>query len=97
MRFLKPNVFERNLRRYYSNSKEVTMKKDTEPWHELIYVCPHCRKEFKPEAVGLHVRLCPDCEKKKECHDSLVKDAASYVRSSRATRIDLLEGVVGNQ
>jgi hypothetical protein len=73
------------------------MNKDTEPWHEPIYICPHCRREFKPEAVGVHVRLCHDCDKKKKCHDSLIKDAANYVRSGRRTGIGLLEGVVGNQ
>ena len=73
------------------------MKKDTEPWHEVIYVCPQCRKLFKPDTVGLHVRFCPDCEKKVECHDSLMKDAASQVIGGRAMRTGLLDGLVGNQ
>jgi hypothetical protein len=73
------------------------MENEKEPWHELIFVCPYCRKEFKPEAVGLHVRLCPTCEVKKTEHASLMKEAPKYARSSRASTGGLLEGIVGNR
>jgi hypothetical protein len=73
------------------------MKKNKEPWHELLYICPHCRKEFKPEVLGLHVRLCLDCEVKKKEHASVMKEVAKYARSSRASTSGLLEGIVGNR
>jgi DNA-directed RNA polymerase subunit RPC12/RpoP len=73
------------------------MKKDTEPWHELLYVCPQCRKEFRPQSVSLHVRLCPDCEKKKKERASVMREAAKYATTSRASTGGLLEGIVWNR
>lgn len=41
------------------------MEKEKKPWHDLIMVCPTCGASFCPEVLGLHVRLCPQCEEKK--------------------------------
>lgn len=73
------------------------MRKNREPWHELIFVCPSCREEFKPESAGLHVRLCPDCEEKKAQHASLMEEAAKYATSTRASTSGLLEAIVGRR
>jgi hypothetical protein len=73
------------------------MEKNKEPWHELVYVCPHCRQEFRPEAVGLHVRLCPDCEEKKKEHDTFMKEIVKGAISSRTRTSGLLGGIVGNR
>jgi hypothetical protein len=91
------DAWEVSLRVNCPNIEEVIMEKNKEPWHELIFVCPYCRKEFRPETVGLHVRLCPDCEVKKEEHASVMKQVAKNARSSRASTSGLLEGIVGNR
>jgi hypothetical protein len=90
-------VYELDLRIRCPKIEELTMRKNQEPWHELIFVCPNCRKEFKPEAVGLHVRLCPDCEGKKAEHALLMEKAAEYATSTRANTSGLLETIVGNR
>jgi ribosomal protein L37AE/L43A len=93
----KRSVSELNVMAGHPHTEEMTMKRDTEPWHELVYVCPHCRKEFIPEAIGLHVRLCPECQERKAEHASLMKKAAKYATSTRATTSGLLETIVGNR
>jgi hypothetical protein len=45
------------------------MREQERPWHQLVMVCPACGTSFRPEVVGLHVRLCPQCEKKKSSCD----------------------------
>jgi hypothetical protein len=37
------------------------MTLNEEPWHEIVFVCPECRREFKPQIMTLSVRLCPKC------------------------------------
>ena len=90
-------VDERNLKICCPKIEELTMTNRKAPWHELIFVCPNCRKEFKPEAVGLHIRLCPDCEEKKAEHATLMKGAAKYATGTHATTNGLLEAIVGNR
>jgi hypothetical protein len=46
--------------------KEVVMKEKVEPWHELVFICPGCGREFQYKSNGLHVRFCPECEKKSD-------------------------------
>lgn len=73
------------------------MKKDPEPWHELIYVCPKCLRQFKPVELSLHVRLCPDCEKEYRRHDDVIQDMAMDIGKGRARRTGLSGGIVTDQ
>jgi hypothetical protein len=41
------------------------MERKVEPWHELVFICPGCCKEFQHKSKGLDVRHCPECEEKK--------------------------------
>ena len=45
------------------------MREEEKPWHRLVMICPACGVSFQPEVLGLHVRLCPECEKKKSAYD----------------------------
>jgi hypothetical protein len=45
------------------------MEKEEKPWHQLVMVCPTCGASFCPEVLGLHVRLCPQCEEKKAAYE----------------------------
>jgi hypothetical protein len=38
------------------------MDQREEPWHELLFICPECSATFRPHAMSLRTRLCPDCE-----------------------------------
>jgi hypothetical protein len=38
------------------------MKEEKKPWHQLVMVCPKCGDFFCPAILGIHVRLCPQCE-----------------------------------
>lgn len=33
--------------------------------HRFTMICPECDEAFRLQDVGLHVRLCPECETKK--------------------------------
>jgi len=37
------------------------MKEKVAPWHELVFICPDCGKEFQPKSMSLCVRLCAQC------------------------------------
>ena len=61
------------------------MEKKVEPWHELVFICPGCGKEFQQRPVLFHVRLCPECkEKNSETIISLNGPGAAHGAGVRA-------------
>ena len=42
---------------------------EEKPWHRLVMICPACGASFQPEVLGVHVRLCPECERKKSAYE----------------------------
>ena len=41
------------------------MKEKVEPWHELVFICLECGREFQTKAMSLSATLCPQCVIKK--------------------------------
>jgi hypothetical protein len=66
------------------------MENKKKPWHQLIMVCPTCGASFCPEVLGLHVRLCPQCEEKKAAYEQ--KFATSPEHTTAAQAKPLLAG-----
>jgi hypothetical protein len=47
------------------------MKEKVAPWHELVFICPDCGKEFQPKSMSLCVRLCAQCITKNRIEDAM--------------------------
>lgn len=47
------------------------MKVSEQAWHEIVFVCPECGKEFKPESIRLDVRLCPNCSRRRTSEETI--------------------------
>jgi hypothetical protein len=67
--------------------KEVCMQKEEKPRHQLVMVCPACGTSFQPEVVGLHVRLCPQCEKEKSAYEQKFAGPLDPIDPPRAKAI----------
>ena len=63
------------------------MQKDEKSWHQLVMVCPACGTSFRPEVVGLHVRLCPQCEKEKSAYEQKFAGPLDPIDPPRAKAI----------
>jgi len=59
------------------------MKEKVAPWHELVFICTECGKEFQPTLISLSARLCPQCIIKKGMEEVMyckaVKKAAGSI------------------
>lgn len=47
------------------------MEVKKEAWQQIVFVCPECGKEFEPESLGFHVRLCPQCSGQRAVKESV--------------------------